>query len=232
MHKYIFKAIGLGLLLLAASCNDAATDAPSADAGAATSVAAAPAGDSHAGHDHAPGEGHGAAEIAPPPTEVTLADGTVVPVIAVAALNTNPKDYAGTFAIDGTVGEVFADKGRFMLKDNGVACGDASCSGCAADQQLPVSFDLASLEGAVPAQASRVLVVADVKPSDAGGFTLAVREVREGSGEKAVCSCCPSGKDGGKAHDHAGHGHDDHDHEGHDHAEHDDHKAGDDSATT
>jgi hypothetical protein len=73
-----------------------------------------------------------------------------------------------------------------MLKDCGVACGDASCTGCAADQQLPVNYDLASLQGALPQQAERVQVVAEIQPTEAGGFTLAVKEIHADG--KAVCS--------------------------------------------
>lgn len=214
MHNLKVLIVMVAGLALLAACNETPADAPVADAGLTTPVA-----DSHAGHDHAPGEGHGAT-LEAAPSEITLDDGSTVKVIAVAALNADPKAYAGTYAIDGTIGDVFADKGKFMLKDCGVVCGDASCAGCEADQQLPVSFDLASLKGELPAKEARVHVVADIKLSEAGGFTLAVKEVREAKSGKAVCTC---GHDHGDGHDHAGHDHDDHAHEGHDHAGHDDH---------
>jgi hypothetical protein len=194
MRNFKVLCVMAASLSLLAACNQTPTDTPVADAGNTTPVASV--ADSHAGHDHESGAEHDSVQEAAP-SEITLEDGSTIPVIAVAALNSSPKDYSGTFAIDGTIGDVFADKGRFMLRDNGVACGDKSCSGCEADQQLPVNFDLASFEGGMPAKESRVLVVADIKPSEAGGFTLAVKEVREGSGDKVICTSKDCGHDHG-----------------------------------
>ena len=100
-------------------------------------------------------------------------------------LNADPKAHSGLIAIDGQVSEVFADKGRFMLAAYGEGvCTDEHCEGCAADQQLPIRYDKAKISGRVPAKDQQVYVVAVITPTEAGGFTVDLKEIR--SGDKTV----------------------------------------------
>jgi hypothetical protein len=115
------------------------------------------------------------------PTSIKLADGKKVPIVTVAALNAAPKDHEGLIAIDGQVGEVWGDKGRFMLVDYGVGhCEDENCTGCAADQQVPIRYDKTKAKGVQPKKEQKVYVIAVCKTTETGGFTLEVREVRAG----------------------------------------------------
>ena len=142
------------------------------------------------------GEGHGeavageapAGEATTAPTAITLASGKSVPVVGVAALNQDPKAHSGLIAIDGTVGELYADKGRFMLVDcvTAAACEDPGCAGCGADMKVPVRFDVASVKGDLPAAKQRVFVVAEVTPTETGGFELKLQEIR--TAEKTLCT--------------------------------------------
>jgi hypothetical protein len=155
-------------------------------AGAVCAGCGKPESECTCGHE-ATGKSGEAKEAPAVPSSLALADGKSVPVISVATLNADPKAHSGLVAIDGTIGDVFADKGRFMLVDCGAGhCEDKNCAGCSADQQVPVRYDAAGIKGELPAKAQRVFVVAEVKPTETGGFTLAVQEVR--CGEKCVCS--------------------------------------------
>jgi hypothetical protein len=174
----------IGLLLFSLGCNKTET-AEGQPAVSATKTVVADADvhhDDHAGHDHAEHghEGHDHGEEAPAVSEIKLADGKVVRVVTVAALNADPKANKGVVAIDGSIGAVYPDKGSFIVLDNGVHCTDEHCAGCAADQKVPVRVDMTKVKGTLPAKAQRVYVVADVTPTTAGGFTLAVHEVRSG----------------------------------------------------
>jgi hypothetical protein len=115
------------------------------------------------------------------PAKLKLGDGKHVPVVTVAALNAAPADYEGMIAIDGQVGEIWGDKGRFMLVDYGVGhCEDENCEGCAADQQVPIRYDKSKATGIMPKKAQKVYVIAICKTTETGGFTLDVHEVRAG----------------------------------------------------
>jgi hypothetical protein len=121
------------------------------------------------------------------PATIKLADGKKVPIVTVLQLNADPKAHKGLIAIDGQVGEVFADKGRFMLAAYGEGvCTDENCEGCAADQQLPIRYDKAKITGKVPAKDQKVYVVAIVTPTETGGFTVELKEIR--SGDKTILS--------------------------------------------
>jgi hypothetical protein len=114
-------------------------------------------------------------------TTIKLTGGQKVPIVTVAELNAAPADHEGLIAIDGQVGELYPDKGRFILFDYAAGhCEDPTCEGCAADQQLPIRYDKAKLTGKLPAKADKVYAVAFVKVTDTGGFTVALREVRRG----------------------------------------------------
>lgn len=131
----------------------------------------------------------GAKEPAKPkaaaPATIKLADGKKVPVVSVIALNADPKAHEGLIAIDGQVSEVFGDKGRFMLAAYGEGvCTDESCEGCAADQQVPVRYDKTKAKGVLPKKEQKVYVVAVIKSTETGGYTLDLREIR--AGEKVL----------------------------------------------
>jgi hypothetical protein len=121
-----------------------------------------------------------AGSIEAAPASITLASGKTVKVVGVAALNEDPKAHTGLVAIDGTVGELYADKGRFMLVDcaTAAACTDPGCASCGADMKVPVRFDVASVKGDLPEVRQRVFVVAEIAPTKTGGFELKVQEVR------------------------------------------------------
>jgi hypothetical protein len=183
----------IGLLLLSLGCNksETAEGQPAVSAPGTVVVAGNPA-DSHAATEICPGCGKPESQCtcgdegkheAKPDAEIAsieLADGKLVRIVTVAALNTDPRAHKGTIAIDGSIGAVYPDKGSFIVLDNGVHCTDEHCTGCAADQKVPVRVDLAKVKGKLPAKAQRVYVIADVNPTQGGGFTLAVHEVRSG----------------------------------------------------
>jgi hypothetical protein len=125
------------------------------------------------------------AQEAAPAETLKLADGKKVPIVTVAALNAAPGDHEGMIAIDGQVGEIWGDKGRFMLVDYGVGhCEDENCAGCAADQQVPIRYDKKQARGIMPKKEQKVYVIAVCKTTETGGFTLDVHEVR--AGEKTL----------------------------------------------
>jgi hypothetical protein len=112
-------------------------------------------------------------------TTIKLAGGQKVPIVTVAQLNAAPADHEGLIAIEGQVGELFPDKGRFILFDFAAGhCDDPTCEGCAADQQLPIRYDKAKLKGKLPAKADKVFAVAFITPTKGGGFTVELREIR------------------------------------------------------
>lgn len=118
-------------------------------------------------------------------SKLKLADGKSVPIVTVAALNEDPAAHEGWIALDGQVGEVWADKGRFMLVDYGAGhCTDENCAGCEADQKTAIRFDKAKLKGALPKTEDKVYAIVVCKATETGGYTLDLHEVR--AGEKTL----------------------------------------------
>lgn len=117
--------------------------------------------------------------------KLKLANGKSVPIVTVAALNGDPQAHEGWIALDGQVGEIWADKGRFMLVDYSEGhCEDENCAGCEADQQTAIRFDKTKLVGTLPQREQKVYAIVVCKATETGGYTLDLHEVR--AGEKSL----------------------------------------------
>jgi hypothetical protein len=165
MMKY-FSFIVIALVMALCACNQGAKSNPG---GAVVTKAGEPAKTAEA---VAPAEAEHKE-----PSEVKLGSGQSVKVIEVAALDSNPNQYAGQIAISGKVEAVFADRGTFTLVDCGkmVGCADSCCSKTA----IPMSVPETDYEGKLPEADQEVIVIGTLTPGETG-YSFEVTEVRGG----------------------------------------------------
>ena len=174
--RLLSLAAMIGVLTVAACNKGGSTDSgdPAASAGLANTAAetaVAPAADTAAPV---------AAEAAEPDS-IALADGTPLPVIKASVLDSDYQAHVGLVAIAGEVAAVYADKGTFMLKDcpEDESCKTEDNCACCSEAQIPVRVAASVFDGALPAVAQEVIVIAEVSAT-AAGYNLDVREVRQG----------------------------------------------------
>lgn len=110
----------------------------------------------------------------------TTADG--IRLVDATVLDTSPAAYAGRIAIHGKVGEVLADKGVFTLVDlkKMPGCKD----GCCPKTDIPLRVPSSAYSGTMPKPEDEVIVVGNLTTTPAGGYQIAVEEVRQG--DKAI----------------------------------------------
>ncbi len=175
MQKFFALLITVTCFSLLAACNKTTAPATSTSATAAAGSTAPLT----AAADPAATAEPAAAE---PASSIQLADGTQVPVIAASVLDSDPKAHAGLVAISGEVSQVFAEKGTFMLKDcpKDDDCKTTDSCSCCSTAEVPVRVELSAYDGGLPAVQQDVIVIAEVSPTETG-YTLAVREVRQGA---------------------------------------------------
>jgi hypothetical protein len=197
MNNYMkmLSLAAIALLTLAMSCNKGAdaskgvanvSQAPTAGSAAQVKNAGgAPAGADICGECGKPEaecscEGHGA-----PPAggaggaaaAATLtSDG--IRIVDATAVDVDPNPYVGRVAINGKVGDVWAEKGTFTLVDlkQMPGCTD----GCCPKTNIPVSVSLAEYSGDFPKAGEVVLVICELSTTDTGGYSVQVEEVRQG----------------------------------------------------
>jgi hypothetical protein len=122
------------------------------------------------GHDHGAKTDGAAKQMSKTADGIRIVDATAVDV--------NPKPYVGRVAINGKVGDVWAEKGTFTLIDlkQMPGCTD----GCCPMTNIPVSVPQTEFSGTFPKAGDVVLVVCDLSTTPTGGYAVKVEEVRQG----------------------------------------------------
>jgi hypothetical protein len=102
-----------------------------------------------------------------------------MPSVNVDRLLRNPRDHAGTMAVEGVVVQCFEDRGAFVVVDveEFKTCGLEACT----DAAMPVRFTRDRYEGSLPQPGQMVTLIGHFEPLDRG-FRFDLHEVHlEGS---------------------------------------------------